>query len=66
LHDLRHTFASLLIAQNESPKKIQVLLGHQPIKITMDTCGHLYPEENRQAVDSLDDATICNARATNK
>ena len=63
-HDLRHTFASLLIAQNESPKKIQVLLGHQSIKITMDTYGHLYPEENRKAVDALDDATICNARAT--
>jgi integrase len=63
-HDLRHTFASLLIAQNESPKKIQVLLGHQSIKITMDTYGHLYPEENRKAVDALDDAPIRNARAT--
>jgi integrase len=63
-HDLRHTFASLLIAQNESPKKIQVLLGHQSIKITMDTYGHLYPEENRKAVDTLDDAPICNPRAT--
>jgi integrase len=63
-HDLRHTFASLLIAQNESPKKIQVLLGHQSIKITMDTYGHLYSEENRKAVDTLNDAPICNPRAT--
>jgi integrase len=54
-HDLRHTFASLLIAQNESPKKIQSLLGHHSIQVTMDIYGHLYPDENRKVVDSLDD-----------
>jgi integrase len=54
-HDLRHTFASLLIAQNESPKKIQSLLGHHSIQVTMDIYGHLYAEENRKVVDSLDD-----------
>lgn len=70
-HDLRHTFASLLIAQNESPKKIQALLGHHSIQVTMDIYGHLYAEEGRKAVDTLDDvaeghrpATKRNPRAT--
>jgi integrase len=56
-HDLRHTFASLLIPANESPKKIQALMGHHSIQITMDIYGHLYAEEGRRAVDALDAPT---------
>src|SRR5262249_11066033 len=40
-HTLRHTFASLLIAQGESLAYIRDQLGHQSIKITVDTYGHL-------------------------
>jgi integrase len=40
-HDLRHTFASLLIAANVHPKTIQALMGHSTIRITLDTYGHL-------------------------
>ena len=32
-HDLRHTFASLLIMQNVHPKRIQALMGHSTIRI---------------------------------
>jgi integrase len=42
-HGLRHTYASLLIAANQSPKVIQTRLGHATITETMDTYGHLYP-----------------------
>jgi integrase len=57
-HDLRHTFASLLIARHESPKKIQALLGHHSIQVTMDIYGHLYTEGNQKAVDALDDPAV--------
>jgi integrase len=57
-HDLRHTFASLLIARNESPKKIQALMGHHSIQVTMDIYGHLYTEGNQKAVDALDDPAV--------
>jgi integrase len=40
-HDLRHTYASLLIAQGEHPKYIQVQMGHSSISVTMDVYGHL-------------------------
>ena len=63
-HDLRHTFASLLIAQGESLAYVRDQLGHASIQLTVDTYGHLIPGTNRQAVDRLDDATIRNPAAT--
>ena len=54
-HDLRHTFASLLISQGESLAYVRDQLGHSSIQITVDTYGHLVPGSNRQAVDRLDD-----------
>ena len=54
-HDLRHTYASLLIQQGESLAYIRDQLGHHSIQITVDTYGHLVPGGNRQAVDKLDD-----------
>ena len=40
-HDLRHTFATLLIDQGESPKYIQAQLDHASIQVTMDRYGRL-------------------------
>ena len=53
-HDLRHTFASLLIQQGESPVYVQEQLGHSSIQVTVDVYGHLIPGANRDAVDRLD------------
>ena len=52
-HDLRHTTASLLIYNNESPKYIQKQMRHASIEITFDRYGHLFPDENREAVRRL-------------
>jgi integrase len=43
LHALRHFFASWLIEQNFSPKRVQALLGHSSIQMTFDVYGHLFP-----------------------
>ena len=66
IHDLRHTFASLLIQNGESLAYVKEQMGHHSIKITVDTYGHLVPGGNRQAVDKLDgleNATIRNPDA---
>lgn len=42
IHALRHAAASLFIEQGWNPKKIQTLLGHASITMTMDVYGHLF------------------------
>jgi integrase len=55
-HDLRHGFASLLIAQGEHPKLISEQLGHASVKITMDRYGHLMDQSYGDASSRLDAA----------
>ncbi len=57
-HDLRHSFVSLLINQGAHPKYIQEQAGHSSIQVTMDTYGHLFPSQNREWVNKLDEAGI--------
>jgi integrase len=57
IHDLRHTFASLLIQGGESLVYVKDQMGHSSIQITVDIYGHLVPGGNRAAVDRLDDAS---------
>jgi len=64
LHDIRHTYASLLLTNGYSPVYVKEQMGHHSIQITVDTYGHLIPSSNREAVDSLDDATNRNLSAT--
>ena len=55
-HDLRHFYASLLIAHGCSVKAVQRRLGHQSAMETLDTYSHLWPDsddETRDAVDSV-------------
>ena len=54
-HDLRHTFASLLIQKGANPKYIQEQLGHGSISITLDVYSHLFQGDHRHQVWSLDD-----------
>ena len=63
-HDLRHTCASLLIAQNESPKYIQTQLRHASFEMTFDRYGHLFPDSNKEAASRLDQAIFGGASRT--
>jgi integrase len=44
-HDLRHTYASALIASGMNVKIIQQRLGHSSAMITLDVYGHLFPDD---------------------
>jgi len=54
-HDLRHTYASLLIAQGENVKFVQSQLGHASAKTTLDRYAHLMPSRNDEAARRLDE-----------
>jgi integrase len=56
LYDLRHTCASLLIAQGASVKAVQAQLGHATASITLDTYGHLFLSELEALADRLEQA----------
>lgn len=45
-HMLRHVYASLQIEQGVAPKRLQKLMGHATLKLTLDTYGHLWPDES--------------------
>ncbi len=52
-HDLRHTFATLLIEADVSMKVVQELLGHSTITTSMDIYTHVSDEKKEQALDRL-------------
>ena len=67
IHDLRHSYASMLIQAGESLAYIRDQIGPHSIKITVDIYAHLAPEGNKEAVDRLDDtATGRNTDAPKK
>jgi integrase len=53
VHDLRHTAASLLLAQNVPARVVMEILGHSQIALTMNTYSHVAPEVSREAADRI-------------
>lgn len=56
-HDLRHTAASLMIRKGISPKIVADTLGHTNVSFTLDRYTHLYDDQRKDAVLSMDDLT---------
>lgn len=54
VHDFRHIHVAYLINQGVQPLIIKERLGHRDIKITLNTYGHLYPTQQKQVADMLD------------
>ena len=55
LHDLRHTCASLLLAQGVPARVVMETLGHSAIAVTMNTYSHVLPSLQREAADRMND-----------
>jgi len=55
-HALRHAAASLFIEQGWPAKKIQTILGHASITMTMDVYGHLFenPEDDADLFEKME------------
>lgn len=57
LHDLRHTYASLLLQDGAPMIYVKEQLGHSSINVTVDLYGHVRPGANREVVNRLAAAT---------
>jgi integrase len=57
-HDLRHSAASLLLAQGVQLRAIMELLGHSTIALTANTYSHVMPSMMQDMADKMD--TILN------
>lgn len=53
-HDLRHSAATLLLAQGVSPRYISDLLGHSQVSFTLQTYAHILPEVQKQVAARMD------------
>jgi integrase len=49
VHDLRHYYASLLIASGLDVKVVQARLRHSSAKTTLDVYGHMWPDKDESA-----------------
>ncbi len=54
-HDLRHTYAAFLIAQNAHPRAMMERLGHSTINVTLGTYGHLLPNVEAELEDAINE-----------
>ena len=54
-HDLRHTFASLMLLRGAKPKVISEALGHSSVAFTMDVYSHIIEGMQSDAVALLDE-----------
>jgi len=62
-HDLRHSYAAMLISHGAHPRAIMERMGHSTITVTLDTYGHLFPKLDAALDDAMDelhrDSTPC-------
>jgi integrase len=64
LHDLRHSFGSLLIQAGASLTYVKEQMGHSSIQVTVDIYGHLIPGADVSFVDRLDTKPVNQAETT--
>ena len=53
-HDLRHSAASLLIAEGVQLAEVSMLLGHSELRVTSDLYAHLQKETAAKAATHMD------------
>lgn len=58
IHDLRHSFAAFNINCNVDIYTLKELMGHEDIKVTVNTYGHLYPEKRLVAKEKQGQAIL--------
>jgi integrase len=55
-HDLRHTYATVLLARGTHPTYVQKSLGHASVQLTLDRYSHWMPSMGRNTADGIGEA----------
>ncbi len=63
-HDLRHTFASLMLLRGAKPKVISEALGHSSVAFTMDVYSHIIEGMQEDAMALLDEVLPAGVNGT--
>jgi len=56
IHDTRHCYATLALANGENAKIVSETMGHSDVALTLRTYGHVQPEQRKalaQCMESL-------------
>lgn len=54
VHDIRHSHASMLIDLGANPLMIAERLGHEDVKMTMNTYSHLFKSHQKEIIEKLE------------
>lgn len=65
-HDLRHSFASLMLLQGAKPKVISEAPGHSGVAFTMDVYSHIIEGMGAEAMALLDEVLPAGINGTRK
>jgi len=65
-HELRHSAASIMLAQGAPLRVVSEVLGHASIAITKDIYGHLIGDEKREATEAITDVLFDSTPPTDK
>jgi integrase len=55
-HDLRYTYATLLLARGTHPTYVQKSLGHASVQLSFDRYSHRMPSMGRNTAEGIDEA----------
>ena len=55
-HDLRHTYATLLLTRGTHSTYAQKSLGHSSVQLTLDRYSHWMPSMGRNTAEGIDEA----------
>ena len=53
-HELRHTAAAFMIDEGGDPLQVKRRMGHEDIRTTLNSYGHLFPDREDELVAALD------------
>lgn len=58
LHELRHTYATILLQEGVPPRVVQELTGHASLSVLLDTYAHVLKGVTRQAAEAFQRAVV--------